>query len=134
MNEIFSIRLKQLRKEKLKTQDEVAKYLNVTRATFSAYERCIAMPPFDKIKALANYFDVSVDYLTGSTNDRDEGTKLQENDIGESLTEMIEQLKNKYTDVKLDGVSLDDESRQMLIASLQSTVNVAKLLKKGTEK
>ena len=134
MNEIFSIRLKQLRKEKLKTQDEIAKYLNVTRATFSAYERSIIMPPFDKIKALANYFDVSVDYLTGSTNDRDEGTKLQENDIGESLTEMIEQLKNKYTDVKLDGVSLDDESRQMLIASLQSTVNVAKLLKKGTEK
>ena len=134
MNEIFSIRLKQLRKEKLKTQDEVAKYLNVTRATFSAYERSIIMPPFDKIKALANYFDVSVDYLTGSTNDRDEGTKLQENDIGESLTEMIEQLKNKYADVKLDGVSLDDESRQMLIASLQSTVNVAKLLKKGTEK
>jgi transcriptional regulator with XRE-family HTH domain len=63
-------RLKELRKEKGVTQNEVATPLGVDRSTYGKYETGDSIPDIDKLMWLAEYFDVSVDYLLGRSTSR----------------------------------------------------------------
>lgn len=125
MNAIFSIRLKQLRLEKMKTQQEMADYLDITRAAYSAYERNQMMPRIDKLRQLAAYFNVSVDYLTGVSNEKSEHKSLYNDDIGVLLDYVIEQLKNDYAPVYIHGSVIDDRSKQVMASIIQSAIEVA---------
>ena len=57
--------LRELRTKKGVYQKDVAKYLGVDRTTYVKYERGDSEPSIDIIKKLANYFDVTVDFLVG---------------------------------------------------------------------
>lgn len=65
MNHIYSERLKKLRNNKGKTQDDMAQILGIKRSTYGEYERGKIKPPFDKIMQIAKYFDVSPSYIMG---------------------------------------------------------------------
>lgn len=58
-------RLKELRKLKRKTQQDVADYLGITRPAYTAYEQGNRNPDYDLLDKLASYFNVSTDYLLG---------------------------------------------------------------------
>lgn len=61
-------RVRELREENDKNQEFMAKYLNVTQATYSRYENGqIDIPIYICIR-LADFYGVSVDYLLGRTN------------------------------------------------------------------
>ena len=61
-------RLLELRKDANLTQDDLAAILNINKHSISSYERDKSEPP-DAIKiAIAQYFNVSVDYLVGLTD------------------------------------------------------------------
>ena len=45
------------------TQDDVASFLNVKRQTYSAYERGASVPDALTLQKLAEYFNVTSDYL-----------------------------------------------------------------------
>lgn len=57
--------LKILRLNKNVLQKDVAKYLDVDRTTYVKYERGDSEPNHDVLVKLADYFDVTVDYLLG---------------------------------------------------------------------
>ena len=57
------MRLIELRKEKKLTQEQVAQYLNMTQSTYQHYENGRAEPSIDTILKLADFYQVSVDYL-----------------------------------------------------------------------
>lgn len=60
--------LKDLRKARNLTQDNVAEFLGVSKNTISRYENGEREPDHDTLLRLAGYFDVSVDFLlTGQT-------------------------------------------------------------------
>lgn len=61
----FKIRLKELRKEKGVSQLEIAKLLNMSKMAVSHWEKGNSEPSIEQLKLLAQYFDVSVDYLIG---------------------------------------------------------------------
>lgn len=63
----FSTRLKDLRCNKGLTQRELAKALNVTKSAISGYESGLRVPSLEGLHAIANYFGVSIDYLTGNS-------------------------------------------------------------------
>ena len=65
---MFKEKLRYLRKHQELTQVEVAENLKINSATYSKYEQGITEPDIATIKKLANFFDVSVDYLL--ENDR----------------------------------------------------------------
>lgn len=71
MDNIFGKRLKQLRKENNKTQEEVSKQIEITRATLSRYEKGEIEPPITTVMDLANYFNVSLDWLAGNSEIKD---------------------------------------------------------------
>lgn len=59
----FSVRLRQLRKDKHLTQAQVAKSIGVTASMVSSYETDIRLPSFDVMVRIANLFGVTVDFL-----------------------------------------------------------------------
>lgn len=61
----MNVRLKELRKAKKVRQSEVAEAINCSQAVYSRYENGERTPSPDTIKALANFFGVTVDYLLG---------------------------------------------------------------------
>ena len=66
-------RLKLLRIEAHKTQKEMADLLRIDRTTYVKYESGSNEPPFSSLHKLAEYFDVSIDYLLGRTEIRNTG-------------------------------------------------------------
>lgn len=66
----FSERLKQLREEEGKTQKDIADIIGVGRPTIAGYETKGKQPDYNKLAILADYFDVTIDYLLGRNNIR----------------------------------------------------------------
>ena len=63
----FGERLKKLRKEKGISLDELAISLKTTKATLSRYENSLREPKIEFAKKIADFFNVDIDYLLGST-------------------------------------------------------------------
>lgn len=68
INKVLAKRLKFLRLSNNKTQQEVADMLQITRPAYSAYELEQRSPDYKNIEALANYYNVSFDFLFGREN------------------------------------------------------------------
>ncbi len=64
-------RIRALRKEKNITQAELGKFLKVSDRSIGFYELGERDPDTDTLRRLADYFDVSIDYLLGRSDIRD---------------------------------------------------------------
>lgn len=62
-------RLKELRISKKITLKQMAEILSITQRNYQRYETGEVDPPTSKTIALADYFDVSLDYLCGRSDD-----------------------------------------------------------------
>ncbi len=62
------MRLRSLRKQKGLTQFQLAKKLNITQNSISRYETGEREASYKVLIAIADYFDVSIDYLLERTN------------------------------------------------------------------
>ncbi|MDD2426925.1 MAG: helix-turn-helix transcriptional regulator [Eubacteriales bacterium] len=60
-------RLRLLRSDKKLRQADVAAALNISSRAYSNYERAYRMPDLRILSSLADYFNVSTDYLLGRT-------------------------------------------------------------------
>lgn len=63
----FHERLKELRNEKGWTQTELATFISVSKSSVNMYERGEREPNFEKLEAIADYFNVDMDYLMGKS-------------------------------------------------------------------
>ena len=70
MKEILARRLKQCRTEKGLTQREVAIYCDLTEKAYQNYELTTREPKLEILLRIADFFDVSIDYLVGRTDKR----------------------------------------------------------------
>lgn len=61
-------RIRDLREDADKTQEELAEYLGTTAQYYGKYEKGEREIPFSRAIALANFYQVSLDYLAGRTN------------------------------------------------------------------
>lgn len=66
----FGERLKEEREKARVDQEEMAKMLGVTPRAYQMYEYGEGYPRYLKLIALADYFDVSLDYLVGRSDVR----------------------------------------------------------------
>lgn len=69
---LFSARLKELRESRGLYQKEMAEYLQMSVRGYQAYETGQNEPNIRTLIALADYFGVSIDYLVGRTDERNE--------------------------------------------------------------
>lgn len=63
------LRLKDLREDKGLLQKDIAKILNTTQTNYSKYELGKINIPNETLKQLALYYETSVDYILGLTNE-----------------------------------------------------------------
>ena len=109
----FNVRLKELRLNAGLTQKDLAKAIDVGRTTISEYESGKIVPKQEGLLKIANHFNVSVDYLTGVSNER--ATRKQNvSDLDSLLNTIHYILLDEYdTPVTYEGEQLS--SRQKII-------------------
>lgn len=83
------IKIKELRKEQGKTLKAVAEALGTSHQVISRYELEVTQPDFETLIRIANYFNVSVDYLLGRTEDRQE-TAIKEKSLSNNEQALID--------------------------------------------
>lgn len=64
----FYERLKDLREEREKKQIEIAMLLNTSQEQYSRWENGVRELPMHHFITLANFYNVSIDYLAGITD------------------------------------------------------------------
>ena len=69
MAELYG-RMRLLRKERNMTQQQIADLLNQTLRAYQYCESGHHVPEYKNLIALADFFDVSLDYLTGRSESR----------------------------------------------------------------
>ena len=66
----FSERLKELRKSNKVTQKQMSDLLEITERNYQRYEYGLVDPTASNMATLADYFNVSLDYLIGRSDDQ----------------------------------------------------------------
>ncbi len=66
--EIFANRLKELRNEQNLSRTKLAELLAVSKSIISYWETDLREPTGNNLIKIADFFDVSVDFLLGRTN------------------------------------------------------------------
>jgi len=61
-------RLRDLREDHDLTQDQIAKILQTKQTIYSRYERGFQNIPLEFLLTLADYYNVSIDYIFGRTD------------------------------------------------------------------
>jgi transcriptional regulator with XRE-family HTH domain len=67
---MLGVRLKYLRKSDNKTQQDIADILGITRPAYTAYEQGKRNPDYEILEKIADYYNVSIDYLLGRTDNK----------------------------------------------------------------
>lgn len=68
MTDGFPDRLRRLREKEHKSRLVLSELCGLHPKAIARYERGEAVPDLESIKAIADYFHVSIDYLIGRTN------------------------------------------------------------------
>lgn len=112
-------RIKKLRKERSLTLDDLSEKINVPRATLNRYENGTSTPKMATWEKLATFFNVSVAYIMGLSDERTEDTRMILNEIKNTLSENYSQddLSHNYCLAEINK-SLDNLKEQ--ISTLKS--------------
>lgn len=85
----FAERLKELRSEKNLTQTELGEKVGINYSTLSDYERGNKADPYmSTLRTLSNFFEVSIDYLIGESN-------IKNNELIEKCQELMKKLTDE---------------------------------------
>lgn len=125
---ILSSRIKELRIKNSLTQRDLAKAINTTATSISAYETGLKTPSISIVKKIAEYFNVSLDWLCGvSDNQSNNGITtyadiiklliLIEQHINLSLSFTTEQMYDTFIDYAT--INFEDKTIKSFIKEWQ---------------
>lgn len=116
--------LASLRNNRGLTQDQIADILGIKRARYNSWENDIAKPNADMLNKLAEFFDVSVDFLLGRNTeelDHEGFTAKDRKDIGKRLEQIKNDLENS-DGLMFSGEPLTDEAMDSLMDAMEYIV------------
>lgn len=105
----MKFRLRELREEFGLTQKQVGVLIGVKDSAVSKYERMEQQPDYESLIKLADYFDVSLDYLLGRTDERDKNASYTlaahrvngyDKPLSEDEKKMVESIIETYRKAK----------------------------------
>ena len=91
-------RLKEIREDNDINQEKMANILNIKRSTYSLWELGINIIPLKYLSDFADYFNISIDYILGLTNNRKQNNLIYGLDLkvlGDNMKNI--RLKNKLS-------------------------------------
>lgn len=134
--------------------------MGINKGTVSVWKNKGTHPQAAQLQKIADYFDVTVDYLLGMERDIFDGqglvngkniyaaaaiavskddlnlnkketspalTKKDERDISLRIDQILSDLEGQQTGLMFDGEPLDDETKELLAASLRSSMETSKV-------
>ncbi|NAA52642.1 helix-turn-helix domain-containing protein [Enterococcus faecalis] len=107
--------LRQLRKQRKLTQKELADIIFVEQTTISGYENGKIQPTAKVIIELADYFDVSTNYLLGQP-------EKNKNQLEQIIDSTIDELKNEDTLLFMKNGEFDENTARLLKAAIKNGI------------
>ena len=98
---MFIERLKKLRKKEKLTQKDIATFLNISQPAYQQFESGKKKMNLETMEKLADYFNVSIDYLLGKTDIPDLDLEI---DIDNAIN----------NSVAYDGKPITDNDREII--------------------
>lgn len=86
----FHLRLRELRNSRKLSQQELANYLQISKSSVNMYERGEREPGLDTLEAIADFFNVDMDYLSGKA------TEIKIFDTKDDITSHEREIINAY--------------------------------------
>ncbi|WP_422389725.1 helix-turn-helix domain-containing protein [Candidatus Enterococcus clewellii] len=122
-------RVKELAKKRDKSLKDVALELGFSENALYKWQS--QSPKAETLQKVADYFDVSTDYLLGRTDKKHyyDLTEKDERDLEKELQQMIEDVgsNGKVALFSKDDGELDPETRELLIGALEQALRITKI-------
>ena len=116
-------RIKQLRKKKGISQSELAEVIGVKNNTVSTWERGTRKPDFEALNLLSDYFEVSFEYILGSSDKEEARVKPTQDELDQlALSALADDL---YDNMK-KYCQLSTKSQKMIDARINATYQMEK--------
>ncbi|GBF33572.1 HTH-type transcriptional regulator xre [Desulfocucumis palustris] len=112
----FGKRLRELREEKGLRQEDIGKYLHIGKSAVSQWENGIRMPDSYTINKLADYFNVTVDYLIGRINDTNPAT-AKKREVSRQI-DILDALEGNINELTVGGQPITNEQRLSILRAL----------------
>lgn len=110
-------KIKSLREQNKKTQEDLAKYLGVAPQTVYKYEKGINEPDLSTTQKIADYFGITVDELLGRIDD--EFLKVQQRLKDNNIKAYT------FSDIDLKKYSeLDEEKRKLIAKQMNAMIDI----------
>lgn len=124
--------LRSIRKQKHMTMKELGALVGVSESAISQYETGKRQADFETLLKLGDALGCSVDYLLrgDETQWTPTLTAKDERDIARELEKTLSSLGDFDNPLMFDGEPLDDETRELLRASLENQIRMAKIIAK----
>ena len=126
MYEVFE----KLLAERNVTAYKVAKETGIATATLSDWKNGKSTPKINKLQKIADYLGVPVGYFLNDGDQKENPpalTKKDERDISLRIDQILSDLESQQTGLMFDGEPLDDETKELLAASLRSSMETSKV-------
>lgn len=134
----FSNKLNELLKSRNKKQIDLHRDLGIPKTTISSYVKGVSLPNAGNLQKIADYFglkksDLDPRFKSDFSNKQSQPyyalTPKDERDIAKELEEMIAELSNNGGSLAFskDDEEFDEETRELLIASLEQSLRIAKM-------
>jgi|SRR5690606_30436333 transcriptional regulator with XRE-family HTH domain len=123
----YGDRLKKLRESKKLSQQQLAEKLNINRSTYARYELNQTQPDYETLQRLADFYDVSTDYILTGIN-----TKLTEKDERD-VAKRMEKIKQDLAangGLSFYGEPLSEEAKESLLEAMEYAVRTAQRINK----
>lgn len=122
-----------LRDSKGLKDSDVVKATGITKSTFSDWKSGRSNPKNDKLQKIANYFDVSIDYLMTGEEQSNKGelTARDERDITKDLNNIMQKLQDgENGPASYDGEELSPEAMELFREELAIALKRLKIINK----
>ena len=123
--------IKKERERQYISQQDLAKKTNINVSVVNRIENETRALRDDELLKIANFFNVSTDYLLGNETPakfKPQLTDKDKKDIAKQVEDMLDGLDaDNPISFQLDGNEIDDDTRELLRQSLQNALEFARL-------
>jgi transcriptional regulator with XRE-family HTH domain len=124
-----------LRDERGVKDADVVKETGITKSTFSDWKNGRSKPKNDKLQKIADYFGVTLDYLTTGKESSEKKeitlTQKDERDIAKKLAGIMRDIKTQEDGpLYYNGQEIDQTSLELLESALNNAMHQMKIINK----
>ncbi|QPZ41501.1 helix-turn-helix transcriptional regulator [Bacillus halotolerans] len=122
----FGHKLKTLRKQRGLTQKELAEKLFLSQSSITRFEKDEILPTSETLSKIANFFDVSIDFLLN----RPQPLPKKNSNLEKAFNEAIEELKDEETLLFMKNGDIDEETAELIKKALKNGVRFINEMKR----